>query len=174
MSTGLRQEAVWILLAIALFVLLWRQLQRVRMARRTRHITLAGALGAGIAWALHLGWVADDAFISFRYARNWVDGLGLVFNAGERVEGYTNFLWIVLLSPFQALGLSLPPVAVALNLACFALTVLVTAAFADELRSRVAGGDRSAAQLPIAAGLLALNYTFASFGTSGLETMLVR
>ena len=41
-------------------------------------------------------WIQDDAYISFRYARNLVDGNGLVFNPGERVEGYTNFLWTVL------------------------------------------------------------------------------
>jgi hypothetical protein len=39
----------------------------------------------------------DDAYISFRYARNFARGLGLVYNPGERVEGYTNFLWTVLL-----------------------------------------------------------------------------
>ena len=38
-------------------------------------------------------WMLDDAFISFRYAENWVSGHGPVYNAGERVEGYTNFLW---------------------------------------------------------------------------------
>ncbi|HXF48251.1 MAG TPA: hypothetical protein VNL73_02350, partial [Verrucomicrobiae bacterium] len=40
----------------------------------------------------------DDAFISFRYIRNFLDGHGLVFNVGERVEGYTNFFWIMLLA----------------------------------------------------------------------------
>lgn len=164
------QEAAWILLALALFVLVASHLQGPPTARRAGMVACVAATGAGIAWALHLGWVADDAFISFRYARNWVDGLGLVFNAGERVEGYTNFLWIVLLSPFQALGLSLPPVAVALNLGCFALTIIATASFAKELGARLAGSPGS--PLPIAACFLALNYTFASFGTSGLETML--
>ena len=43
---------------------------------------------AGLSW-----WLTDDAFISFRYARNLLEGHGLVFNPGERVEGYTNFLW---------------------------------------------------------------------------------
>jgi len=38
----------------------------------------------------------DDAFISFRYAHNLVQGHGLVFNPGERVEGYTNFLLCVI------------------------------------------------------------------------------
>ena len=48
--------------------------------------------------------VQDDAFISFRYAANLVDGNGLVFNPGERVEGYTNFLWTVLLAAAMGLG----------------------------------------------------------------------
>lgn len=168
---ALGPEAPWIVVAIALFVVVASHLQRPRTGQRTARVAVAVAVGAGLAWALHLGWVADDAFISFRYARNWVNGLGLVFNAGERVEGYTNFLWLVLLSPFEALGLSLPPISVALNLCCFALTVLTTASFANELRLRVASSTPSS-PLPIAAGFLALNYTFASFGTSGLETML--
>ena len=37
----------------------------------------------------------DDAYISLRYARNLATGHGLVYNVGERVEGYTNFLWTV-------------------------------------------------------------------------------
>jgi arabinofuranosyltransferase len=40
----------------------------------------------------------DDAYISFRYARNMLRGEGLVYNPGERVEGYTNFLWVLLLA----------------------------------------------------------------------------
>lgn len=59
-------------------------------------------LFASIPWLLLLGWLAemswfltDDAFISFRYVRNLVEGHGLVFNVGERVEGYSNFLWVM-------------------------------------------------------------------------------
>lgn len=40
----------------------------------------------------------DDSFISFRYASNLIHGNGLTFNPGERVEGYTNFLWTVLIA----------------------------------------------------------------------------
>lgn len=53
-----------------------------------------------LPWLVLLGWLAalswfltEDAFISFRYARNLLEGHGLVFNPGERVEGYSNFLW---------------------------------------------------------------------------------
>ena len=47
-----------------------------------------------LAWTTSIAWfIADDAFITFRYVRNLLEGHGLVFNPGERVEGYTNFLW---------------------------------------------------------------------------------
>jgi hypothetical protein len=50
-------------------------------------------------------WILDDAFISFRYARNFVEGYGLTFNpGGEVVEGYTNFLWTLIMSGVLALG----------------------------------------------------------------------
>ncbi|MBD3237340.1 MAG: hypothetical protein GF330_11590 [Candidatus Eisenbacteria bacterium] len=49
-------------------------------------------------------WMLDDAFISFRYAENWAAGAGPVFNPGERVEGYTCFLWVALLALGKALG----------------------------------------------------------------------
>jgi len=48
----------------------------------------------------------DDAFISFRYAANLVRNQGLVFNPGERVEGYTNFLWVILNSIAIYIGFS--------------------------------------------------------------------
>jgi len=50
-------------------------------------------------------YITDDAFISFRYLDNFLQGLGLVYNAGERVWGYTNFLWIIVLAPFVKMGL---------------------------------------------------------------------
>jgi hypothetical protein len=46
----------------------------------------------------------DDAFISFRYARNLIRGEGLVYNPGEPVEGYTNFLWVILNGVAMAAG----------------------------------------------------------------------
>ena len=45
---------------------------------------------AGFGW-----FVCDDAFISFRYARNLLEGHGLVYNPGEYVESYSNFLWVL-------------------------------------------------------------------------------
>lgn len=55
----------------------------------------------GIISAYRMRWISDDAFISLRYAKNFADGKGLVFNEGEFVEGYTNFLWTILFIPFH-------------------------------------------------------------------------
>ncbi len=51
--------------------------------------------------ALHYwpAWI-DDAFITFRYARDLRSGVGMVYNAGEPVEGITNLGWALLLVPF--------------------------------------------------------------------------
>ena len=67
-------------------------------------VVLALASAGALWWAWQLRWLCDDAYISFRYADNWARGLGPVFNAGERVEGYTNFLWTALLAGLIKLG----------------------------------------------------------------------
>ncbi len=67
-------------------------------------IFMLWSLLAGVLLLLHalsFRFMVDDAFISFRYARNLVMGHGLVFNPGEPVEGYSNLLWVLLI----ALGL---------------------------------------------------------------------
>ena len=46
----------------------------------------------------------DDSMISMRYAANLVHHHGLVWNpGGDRVEGYTNFLWVLYMAAFQLL-----------------------------------------------------------------------
>jgi hypothetical protein len=67
---------------------------------------LAAAALALIAHSLVFNFVTDDAYISFVYARNLAEHGQLVFNVGEPpVEGYTNFLWTVLLAGFLKVGL---------------------------------------------------------------------
>ena len=74
----------------------------MRMVCTKPFMVLVGMLLAFLPWFALLGWMAeaswfltDDAFISFRYVRNLLEGHGLVFNRGERVEGYSNFLWVL-------------------------------------------------------------------------------
>ena len=44
-------------------------------------------------------WGLDDAYISYRYSENLMRGEGLVFNYGERVEGYSNLLYVLAVAP---------------------------------------------------------------------------
>src|SRR5262245_29201172 len=55
---------------------------------------------AGYSQPWHAGhaWGIDDAYISYRYARNLDLGQGLVFNPGERVEGYSNLLYVLIIA----------------------------------------------------------------------------
>ncbi|WP_157033256.1 hypothetical protein [Loktanella sp. S4079] len=46
----------------------------------------------------------DDAYISLKYAQNFVETGELTWNLGERVEGYTNFLYVILTSGLLRLG----------------------------------------------------------------------
>jgi hypothetical protein len=50
--------------------------------------------------------LADDPTISMRYARNFARGFGLVWNPGDRLEGYSNFLWTVYMGALHLLPLS--------------------------------------------------------------------
>jgi hypothetical protein len=75
----------------------------------------------------------DDAYISFRYARNMTRGAGLVYNVGERVEGYTNFLWVILLSAISGPEDDLTQVARFAGLAASLAVLLVLYAAGNEL-----------------------------------------
>lgn len=43
-------------------------------------------------------WLCDDAYITFRTVDNFINGYGLRYNTGERVQAYTHPLWLLLLS----------------------------------------------------------------------------
>jgi arabinofuranosyltransferase len=68
---------------------------------------------------------ADDAYISFRYASQLAEGHGLVFNVGERVEGFSNFLLVVVLAVGKSLGLTPPLAARLLNLGSAAMMISI-------------------------------------------------
>ena len=81
--------------------------QFTRLTQFTRLIPLIAAplLSLWLVFSPQLlgFWIVDDAFVSFQYARHLEAGHGLVYNVGERVEGYTNFLWTMLFPAVFAL-----------------------------------------------------------------------
>lgn len=64
------------------------------------------AAAAMVVWQLFLqrDFLHDDALISLRFARNFVEHGALEWNLGERVEGYTNFLHLMVTSGLMWLG----------------------------------------------------------------------
>ena len=114
-----------------------------------------------MAWCYRF--VQDDAFISFRYARNLARGSGLVYNLGERVEGYTNFLWTICMAPAFWLGIDVVVWSETLSIASFLGVLLLT----RRLARRWLGEAAASAVL----ALVAFNYSFCSYATGGLETM---
>jgi len=109
----------------------------------------------------------DDAYISYRYAHNLFRGNGLVFNPGERVEGYSNFSYTLLVSLAFLFthDVGVYYFSAFLNLLLAGAALVVFAAF---VRKRLGNGLAIAGALLFAACLP----VWAAVG-SGLETCLV-
>lgn len=139
-----------------------------RVARVLPALLTVVAVGIGLKVALDKASLFDDAHITFRYARNLVEGHGLVWNIGERVEGYTNFLWTVLIA-FGVWFFQVDArwIGLVFALIAFAVNLVVIARLARSVSSSI---RPAVATLPFAALLLAVQDTFTEYGTSGLET----
>ncbi|MBM3285795.1 MAG: hypothetical protein FJY88_00345 [Candidatus Eisenbacteria bacterium] len=70
-------------------------------------VAAAGVALAGLLLITLRDFYNDDAFIPLRYARNLLDGAGIVWNPGERVEGYTSLLWVLCSAALGIAGLDL-------------------------------------------------------------------
>ena len=66
------------------------------------------AIGVLTLHANHfLPFIADDALISLRYSQRLLAGQGLTWNPGERVEGYSNLLWVLCCAALSLTGIDL-------------------------------------------------------------------
>ena len=133
---------------------------------RVRWLLLAVAAGVLVAHSLTYNFVTDDAYISFVFSRNLAEHGQLTFNLGHPVEGYTNFLWTVLIALGMVLGIDPGLSARVLGLACGLLTLFVVM----RLTERVLG--RPSAWSAVPSLLLACSSGFACWTSGGLETQL--
>jgi len=126
---------------------------------------LAVIVGIGVAaWS---AWTCDDAYISFRYARNLLEGHGLVYNQGERVEGYTNLLWTLWSVVGLALKVAPDTWASIWSLLAYGAVLLLLLSLHLQLRRSLAVTRHT---LPVACLAVALHRECQIYATGGLET----
>ena len=80
-------------------------------------MTLAGRLYFGVM-------TSDDAFITYRYARQFVVSHALVYNPGEHVFGTSTPLYVLIMTVVTAIGLPVEATSVAIGTACDLLIVV--------------------------------------------------
>lgn len=120
------------------------------------------AIGVLLTVVFLNAWVSDDAYITFRTVFNFTEGFGPVYNVGERVQTFTNPLWMLVMSGaylftgeayFTSLVLSL-------GFCLGGLWIMQRQVFAGK-----------AAGIWVLA-LLVLSRSFVEYSTSGLENVL--
>lgn len=149
-------------------------MHRVRASAIAEYLVIvSGVVLLIVGWKL-FWFLTDDAYITFRYASNFMNGWGLTWNPPpfRPVEGYTNFLWLLcLIGVWQFVGIEPPESANILSLffglAQYALIV-------RWLRTRLESFDagRRLAYLGLFVALLVTNRSFLTWLSSGLETAL--
>jgi len=110
----------------------------------------------------------DDAFIFFRYVDNFLFlNIGLVYNQGEYVEGYSSPLWTIFLALLRATGMSYWVIFRSLSVISFVLFWFMMV----QLNRKFISGE-TVINFPLA--YLALNYGVLCYFSSGMETTFVQ
>ena len=160
--------AIILLLALALY-LLFRRSDYNR--QKFPVLILALAISAYLILCFSFHWfIVDDVYISLRYARNLAQGHGLVFNTDNSnvVEGYSNFLWVLMESVLFLFQMKIDEilkvisaVGVLFGAACIVLIYKLTLLLTDNKRTAI-----------IAALFLSAVPEFAFWAIGGLETSM--
>jgi hypothetical protein len=112
----------------------------------------------------------DVQMVGMRYGRNLAEGLGLVWNAGERVEGFTNPAWVLVMAAVHAAGA--PDATAALFIKAIAwMLACAVLALAVRLRRQLAGPDPWADAALLL--MLAMNADVVFWAANGFETPLL-
>lgn len=141
---------------------------RLKQGALARYAALASASAIALTLVLHaiyLNVPAEDSFITFRFARHLANGHGIVWNVGDApVEGYTNFLWMLISALILKLGLDVVLLTQALGVVASLVAIWVAVRFARQVFEL----PRAFAHL---AGLmLAVSGPFATWAASSMET----
>jgi arabinofuranosyltransferase len=143
---------------------------RVQVLILTSLALLACVLGWRLFWFL-----CDDAYIAFRYAANRQAGFGYTWNPPPflPVEGYTCFLWVLLLdAAWSMTGLAPPKTANTLSLLFSLGSLLLLSLATTGLWRRRPGALPVALPLGLALAWTVGNRSFLAWTSSGLEAAM--
>lgn len=140
----------------------------IRAVHRRHHIYWIAPAAILIWHVLRYQFITDDAYISFVYARNLAEHGELVFNLGDPVEGYSNFLWTVTLGVLMWLGI--PPEISSQVLGMGFATGTLFAVY--RLSVALGPADDPEPIDALAPALLSLSAGFACWSSGGLETQM--
>lgn len=87
-------------------------------AERKKHIWKLALIFLISAILCINGWVAEDAYITFRVIDNFVNGYGLRWNIDERVQVFTHPLWLTINTPLYALTQNVVVTSITMSLLC--------------------------------------------------------
>lgn len=137
-----------------------------RLIRQRPSLALAALVCLAVAVLFpYRHFAGDDAYITFRFARNLAEGGGFAFNAGVPTYGSTAPLWVFLIAGLHRLGIDVPAAAHLLNWIFAIADVLLF----FRLACRCLGTGAAAW---IATLLLVLDPWFIRWSTSGMENAL--
>lgn len=125
-----------------------------------------------IYYCLAFNFVQDDSYITFRYVKNFTDGHGLVFNIGDKVEGYTCFLWVIILSLIKLLGINFISASQTLGIISSLFTLFVIYRISHDIFPKQKDPYYNFTFNFIAVLLTLSNGAFAYWTVSGMETGL--
>lgn len=150
--------------------------RRMLLAVVTVGTSIAAILGSALVLSTFYSYTMDDSFITFRYAENFLNGGGLVFNAAEipRSEGLTSPLYAVIVAGIAAFGIPMVTGAKALGIATHIVASLLGGLLSVKLVRSLRWVSAEAA---IPFGLFVgtcflLNPLAVANGVSGMETSL--
>ncbi|MEK7775237.1 MAG: hypothetical protein AAB305_05075 [Candidatus Zixiibacteriota bacterium] len=128
-------------------------------------VFLVPALAVYGYFANLLNFTQDDSYITYRYVANYLNGDGLVFNIGERVEGITNHGWAILQILIGVLGGDYILFSRILGLLCGAGAIVMAFGIA-----RLLFAKDDFAFIGLSTLLIGCNMSLAYWAPAGLET----